>query len=180
VTSRKCWNRRHTLKTASFPCYKLWATTWSPWSLPELGHPGLFPSKPVATCKRGGPGRAAETKDAEAGSRERVLLSKKYKLPKVSNLVTANMCSSHMPLPHLRRRLIAQRLWIRTTTSSRLRVRYRGGLENIRGGLGNFRGGLRNILHHFTPGICSPVQCTATRIYSETLVTLMNQHEKGA
>jgi hypothetical protein len=37
-------------------------------------------------CKRGRPGRpgAAETKDAEAGSRERVLLSKEYKLQKVS------------------------------------------------------------------------------------------------
>jgi hypothetical protein len=31
-------------------------------------------------CKRGRPGRAAETKDAEAGSSERVLLSKEYKL----------------------------------------------------------------------------------------------------
>jgi hypothetical protein len=95
--------------------------------------------------KRCRPGRAAETKDAEAGSSKRVLLSKEYKLPKVSNLVTASMCSSHMPPPHLRRHLIAWKLWIRTTTSSRLQVRYRGGLGNIRGGLGNIQGGLGNI-----------------------------------
>jgi hypothetical protein len=76
--------------------------------------------------KRGRPGRAAEMKDAEAGSRERVQLSKEYKLPKVSNLVTASMCSSHMPPPHLRRHLIARRLWIQTTTSSLLLVRYIG------------------------------------------------------
>jgi hypothetical protein len=38
-----------------------------------------------------------------------------------------------------------------------------------------------HLCRHFSaPGISSPVQCTATRIDSETLVTLMNQHEKGA
>jgi hypothetical protein len=41
-------------------------------------------------------------------------------------------------------------------------------------------GGYHLCRHHSTPGISSPVQCTATQIDSETLVTLMNQHEKGA